>query len=462
MNLVSLFMYTVFLMCLWMIFFVLSKNLKTRAKLVCIVLISSIAFWDLGFTFIQVSASHDIALFWLDIASIGWCSIAIAAFWVSLVLINRKILNKWYFYLFIFLVPAVFIYKQLTGYLVDVVRQPYGWSIIWSKSIWPWLFYIYCFSVLVVIGNNSYYTIKRIKLSIEKRRIKFLNLSAFIFFITEAIMDVVLPQLNINIIPSFGPVLAFALASTIVYGVTKYRLMTLTPAYAASDILATMSDSLILISPEGNVIEVNNATLTLLDYTKEEITGSPAKKLFKDNTTQFLDEEEAPLLKEESFGKHQIYLHTKNGEDIPVSFSVSKMKDKEGNLLGFVGVARDMRELLRLQESEREFTIEKTRSDALMERAQELQEAYDKLKAAQAMLLQSEKMAAVGQLAGGVAHEINNPMGVILGFSQSIVKRIKEDDPLYMPLKSIEREAMRCKKLVGGFIDLFKNWKNPV
>ena len=67
-------------------------------------------------------------------------------------------------------------------------------------------------------------------------------------------------------------------------------------------------------------------------------------------------------------------------------------------------------------------------------------------------LVQSDKMAAIGQLAGGVAHEINNPKGVILGFAQSVVKSIKEEDSLYMPLKSIEREAIRCKKLVGDLL----------
>jgi PAS domain S-box-containing protein len=70
----------------------------------------------------------------------------------------------------------------------------------------------------------------------------------------------------------------------------------------------------------------------------------------------------------------------------------------------------------------------------------------------QTKLLQTEKMAAVGQLAGGVAHEINNPMGVILGFAQILMKKITEDDPLYMPLKSIEREAERCKKLVTNLL----------
>jgi signal transduction histidine kinase/CheY-like chemotaxis protein len=79
------------------------------------------------------------------------------------------------------------------------------------------------------------------------------------------------------------------------------------------------------------------------------------------------------------------------------------------------------------------------------------------LRAAQEQLLQSEKLASIGQLAAGVAHEINNPMGVILGFAQGILKTLPEEEPLRKPLTTIEKESLRCKRIVQNLLDFARH-----
>jgi signal transduction histidine kinase len=76
------------------------------------------------------------------------------------------------------------------------------------------------------------------------------------------------------------------------------------------------------------------------------------------------------------------------------------------------------------------------------------------------VLNQSERISAVGQLAAGVAHEINNPLTVVLGFAQSILARLTPDNPLHMPMASIVRETLRCKTLVQDLLT-FSRQKKP-
>uniref|UniRef100_A0A831XMF7 histidine kinase n=1 Tax=Geobacter metallireducens TaxID=28232 RepID=A0A831XMF7_GEOME len=70
----------------------------------------------------------------------------------------------------------------------------------------------------------------------------------------------------------------------------------------------------------------------------------------------------------------------------------------------------------------------------------------------EASLAQQGKMASLGVLSSGVAHEINNPLGVILGYASYIEGKTSEDDPNYRYIHEIKRESKRCKKIVQDLL----------
>ncbi|KPK70099.1 hypothetical protein AMJ82_04000 [candidate division TA06 bacterium SM23_40] len=86
--------------------------------------------------------------------------------------------------------------------------------------------------------------------------------------------------------------------------------------------------------------------------------------------------------------------------------------------------------------------------------ASSLKERDEKLKEhAERRIMESERLATIGQLAAGVAHEINNPLGGILVYSHLLLEDTAEDDPKRANLEKIAGEATRCKDIIKGLLD---------
>ncbi len=95
----------------------------------------------------------------------------------------------------------------------------------------------------------------------------------------------------------------------------------------------------------------------------------------------------------------------------------------------------------------------KTLEKKVEERTKEIREM-------QTHLIQHEKLASLGKLAAGIAHEINNPLGGILLYSHLILEDMKKEDPLYDNLWKIVKETTRCKDIVKGLLQ-FARPKEP-
>lgn len=84
---------------------------------------------------------------------------------------------------------------------------------------------------------------------------------------------------------------------------------------------------------------------------------------------------------------------------------------------------------------------------------EDLKKAYKELSEKQELLVQKERLASMGQLSAGVAHEINNPIGTIVLYSHTLLKEFPDGDHKREDLEVIVREAMRCKDIVRDLLN---------
>ncbi len=101
------------------------------------------------------------------------------------------------------------------------------------------------------------------------------------------------------------------------------------------------------------------------------------------------------------------------------------------------------------------YTIEK-----LHKSVKDLALSNEKLSSMKQALKQSEKLAHMGQLSAGIAHELNNPLGVVIMYSNILLEESNPGDPVRDDLKLIVDQAGRCKKIVGGLLNFAR--KNQV
>ena len=359
-SILSLGFLTSFLFFLWLGSLILFKDPKSSLNRVCALILFSFAIWNFGNVLVSIYLKRHTLFDTID--AIGWCSFPVFALWFFLIFTKKKrILKHRIIYLLFFLLPLFFIYLQWKGFLIfDMVITPYGYSDLWSKSIWPYLYYAYYLSFILAGYYLCFNFMRKTENIFEKKQAGIILTTGIITLILCTITDVVLPQLKFYI-PALASVLVIIWAVGLVYAITRYGLMTITPAVAAEAIIAALTDSLILANPEGKIIFVNRATSDLMGYKKEELIGKSINFLVG-GSPSFFEE----LLKEEiTKKKYETNYFDKSGERILVNVNSTLIRDKIGRLAGVVVISHDIRETKNLiaQLSEKIKALEFTRQE---------------------------------------------------------------------------------------------------
>ncbi len=176
--------------------------------------------------------------------------------------------------------------------------------------------------------------------------------------------------------------------------------------------IATHSPMIIVtINMAGDILTFNPGAEESLGWKAEEVAGRSIGELFPDIRER--EKLQRRVVTEGAVRDHETRLLRRDGTAVPVNMTLSQLKDADDNMVGTVGIAKD---------------ISKRRS--LLQQ-----------------MMQSERMAAVGRLAAGVAHEINNPLAVI-GEIAGYLEELLEDDPKVDDPETLEELTDSMPKII--------------
>ena len=195
------------------------------------------------------------------------------------------------------------------------------------------------------------------------------------------------------------------------------------------NIIQCSVDGIVVVDTKGIPLMFNEGAERILGFKAEEIIGNRDVffKFYPPGTAL----EVMRRLRSSDYGppdrlhSMQLTFYNKKGEEVPVSFSAALIREGDREVAS-VGIFSDLREHLKIR--------------------RELEES-------QAQLVQADKIASLGRLAAGVAHEINNPLAGILIYAELLQRELGESSPLRGNMEEIINQTLRCKQIVTRLLE---------
>lgn len=188
------------------------------------------------------------------------------------------------------------------------------------------------------------------------------------------------------------------------------------------NVVESMADGLLSIDREGKIVTLNRQAAEILGFGREALEGKKIADILGEGIGEILGSaDESAVMRD----RELVLVRNASGR-IPLSLSAAPLRDERGRELGSVLLIKDLREIRDLQEKVR----------------------------------RSERLASLGRLAAGVAHEIRNPLSSIRGFAQYFAKRFKgrEEEQGYTSV--MVREVDRLNRVITDLLN-FAGPKEP-
>ena len=456
--------------CVFMGAFVFFRSPRSLVNRLYLLMSSCFAFQCMiEFGYFQ-SQNFEQASFWWHMDVLWYVDLP-ATFYIVIALSGKEhLLKRVATHLFILLPALIFLVLDIGANSITnpPIEHEWGWSygglkdtivadmsLIWNMLIWG-----------TAVGMLVHQCVSE-RDPFRRKRAKILIIAMLISY-SSVLMDIVkINELfNIEIVGTFSPTVTLT-NGVIAYAIWKYELFALTPITVAENIVASISDTMLLVNNAGKIESCNHAGLKTLEYTEKELINKSVEYILDAVAERPKWMTGQPASREEEEIKYiDTRLKSKNGKSLPVSLSSSVLIDANGHNIGYLLIARDIEERNR---REQELKVYKNHLEKLVaKRTEELENSLKSLReeadrrehierervtlekereSLEEQLIQAQKLESIGRLAGGVAHDFNNLLFVINAYSEGFVNQLKEDDPLFNDFREIHQAAERATSL---------------
>jgi len=220
-------------------------------------------------------------------------------------------------------------------------------------------------------------------------------------------------------------------------------------------ILNLSRDGIMVVSTEGLILAANPSAERLYGFTADAIVGKPVSSLVPPERLHELSEIDPAVARGRTIEEFETVRVRGDGTRIDVSCSIAPIRDAGGRITGSVVLTRETTAIrLALREAAQSSEKLSDRERMLQRALVALRKSHEEGKQAQLQLVQAAKLESIGRLAAGVAHEVKNPLAVILFAVDYLSDAIAAPDAdTLTALKDAREAVMRADSVIRGLLD---------